>query len=117
VVVIIILSELQLRGLDSLLWVSLTSSSMKNPISGRTKKAGNAKRLERASVKDSILFFVVFARTMPKDVAGRNRDSSGGGKIFRTRPERLWGPPLPLHWVARVKRPGRGVDQHSPSKC
>ena len=39
----------------------------------------------------------------------------GGGEIFRTRPDRTWGPPSLLYGENRVsfsgsKRPGRGVD-------
>jgi hypothetical protein len=42
-----------------------------------------------------------------------------GGEIFRSRPDRLWGPPSLLYNGYRVsfpgvKRPGRGVD-HPPS--
>jgi len=45
-------------------------------------------------------------------VQGSNR---GGGEIFRTRPDRPWGPPSLLYNGYRfsftgVKRPGRGVD-------
>ena len=44
--------------------------------------------------------------------------NSGGGEIFRTRPDRPWGPPSLLYNGYRVsfsgvKRPGRGVD-HPP---
>ena len=41
----------------------------------------------------------------------------GEGKIFRTRPNRLWGPPILLfngHRVSffpKIEQPGRGVDQ------
>jgi hypothetical protein len=43
----------------------------------------------------------------------------GGGEIFRSRPDRPWGPPSLLYngyWVSfpGVKRPGRGV-AHPPS--
>ena len=43
-----------------------------------------------------------------------------GGEIFRTRPDRSWGPPSLLYHEHRVsfsevKRPGRGVDHPSPS--
>ena len=46
------------------------------------------------------------------DGPGINPD---GGEIFRTRPDRLWGPPIFLYNGYRVsfpgvKRPGRGVD-------
>ena len=42
-----------------------------------------------------------------------------GGEIFRTRPDRPWGPPSPLYngyrvSFAGVKRPGRGVE-HPPT--
>ena len=42
----------------------------------------------------------------------------GGGKIFRNRPDRLWGPPSLLHngyhvSLPQVKLPGRGVN-HPP---
>ena len=44
----------------------------------------------------------------------------GGGEIFRTRPDRLCGPPSPLYNGYRVsfpggRRPGRGVDHPTPS--
>jgi hypothetical protein len=44
----------------------------------------------------------------------------GGGEIFRTRREQLWGPPSPLYNRYRVtfpwvKRPVRGVDHTPPS--
>jgi hypothetical protein len=43
--------------------------------------------------------------------------SPGGGEIFRTRPDRLWGPPNLLYNGYRfslpgVKRPGCGVTTH-----
>ena len=43
-----------------------------------------------------------------------------GGEIFRTRPDRPWGPPSHLYKGYRdfprgVKRPGRGVDHPPPS--
>jgi len=43
-----------------------------------------------------------------------------GGEIFRTRPDRPWGPPSLLYnayWVSfpGVKRPGHGVDHPPPS--
>jgi len=43
----------------------------------------------------------------------------GGGEIFRTRPDRPWGPPSLLYNEYRVsfpgvKRPGRGVDRPPP---
>ena len=46
----------------------------------------------------------------------------GGGKIFRTRPDRPWGPCILLHngyrvSVPGVKRPGRGVDHPTPSSA
>jgi hypothetical protein len=46
----------------------------------------------------------------------------GGGKIFRSRPDRPWGPPSLLYngyWVyfPGVKRPGRGVDRPPPSSA
>jgi hypothetical protein len=41
-----------------------------------------------------------------------------GGKIFRTRPDRPWGPPSLLYNVYRIfpglKRPGRGADHPPP---
>jgi len=45
----------------------------------------------------------------------------GGGEIFRTRPDRPWGPPGLLYNGYRVsfpgvKQPGRGVD-HIPSSA
>jgi hypothetical protein len=53
--------------------------------------------------------------------AGRSRDRIPmGGEIFRTRPDRLWGPPRLLYngyriSFQRVKRPGHGVDHPFPS--
>jgi hypothetical protein len=46
----------------------------------------------------------------------------GGGEIFRTRPDRTWGPPsLPYNGygvsLPGVKRPGRGVDHPPPSSA
>jgi len=43
-----------------------------------------------------------------------------GGVIFRTRPDRIWGPPIFLHnrhsdSCPGIKRPGRGVDHPPPS--
>jgi hypothetical protein len=51
------------------------------------------------------------------DVRGSNL---GGCEIFRTRPDRLWGPPSLLCngylvWYLEVKRPGRGVYHPPPS--
>jgi len=45
-----------------------------------------------------------------------------GGEIFRTRPDRLWGPPSLLcsgHRVSflGVKRPGRGVEHITTSRA
>jgi hypothetical protein len=45
-----------------------------------------------------------------------------GGEIFRTRPDRPWGPPSLLYHGYRVsfpgvKRPGRGVDHPFPSSA
>jgi hypothetical protein len=44
--------------------------------------------------------------------------NSGGGQVFRTRPDRPWGPPSLLYNGYRslpgVKRPDRGAD-HPPS--
>jgi hypothetical protein len=44
----------------------------------------------------------------------------GGAEIFRTRPDRPWGPPI-LHSLYRVipegKRPGRGVNHPPPSSA
>jgi len=51
--------------------------------------------------------------------AGQSGGSNpGGGEIFRTRPDRPWGPPSLLYNGYRVfpggkERPGRGVD-HPP---
>jgi hypothetical protein len=44
------------------------------------------------------------------------------GEVFRTRPDRPWGPPSLLYngyWVSfpGVKRPGRGVDHPAPSSA
>jgi len=45
-----------------------------------------------------------------------------GGEIFRTRPDRPWGPPSPSYTMGTgsfpvVKRPGRGVDHPPPSSA
>jgi hypothetical protein len=59
-------------------------------------------------------------------IATRNRlvrgSNPGGGKIFRSRPYRLWGPPSLLYNGYRVSfqgvnRPGRGVDHPPPSSA
>ena len=47
------------------------------------------------------------------------RSNPGRGEIFRTRPDRIWGPPSLLYngyWVSfpGVKQSGRGVD-HTPT--
>jgi hypothetical protein len=46
------------------------------------------------------------------------RLNPGGGEIFSTRPDRLWGPPSPPHWVPGLSRgpPGRGFD-HPPLRA
>jgi hypothetical protein len=55
--------------------------------------------------------------------AGRVRGSNpGGGEIFRTRPDRPWGPPRLLYNGYRVsfsgvKRPGRGASHPIPFSC
>jgi len=46
----------------------------------------------------------------------------GGGEIFRTRPDRPWGPPSLLYNGYRlcfpgVQRPGHGIDHPSPSSA
>jgi hypothetical protein len=46
----------------------------------------------------------------------------GGGEIFRTCPDRPWGPPSPLYNAYRVsfsgiKRPGSGVERPPPSRA
>ena len=46
----------------------------------------------------------------------------GGGEIFLTRSDRSWGPPSLLYngywgYFSGVKRPGRGVNQPSPSSA
>ena len=48
--------------------------------------------------------------------------SRGGGEIFRTRPDRPWGPPSLLYSRYRslsreIKWPGRGVDHPPPSSA
>jgi hypothetical protein len=48
--------------------------------------------------------------------------SPGGGEVFRTPPDWLWGPPSPLYngcWVflSGVKWPERGVNHQSPSSA
>jgi hypothetical protein len=62
--------------------------------------------------------------TEQKWIKGENpgisrRKKNGGSGIFRSRPDRPWGPPSLLYNGCRdsfpgVKRPGRGVD-HPPS--
>ena len=52
-------------------------------------------------------------------VGGSN---SGGGDIFRTGPDRPWGPPSLLYngyrfFFPGVKRPGRDVDHTSPYRA
>ena len=54
--------------------------------------------------------------------AGRSWDRIPGGEIFRSRPDRPWGPHSLLHNGYRVsfpgvKRPGRGVDHRHPSRA
>jgi hypothetical protein len=46
----------------------------------------------------------------------------GGGEVFRTRPDRSWGPPSVLGAIGTgtfpgVKRPGCDVDQPPPSSA
>ena len=46
----------------------------------------------------------------------------GGGEVFRTRPDRLWGPPSLLYNGYRVfsggkERPGRDADPSPPSSA
>jgi hypothetical protein len=46
----------------------------------------------------------------------------GGGEVFRTCPDRPWGPPSPLYNWYRVfpggkQRPGRDADPSSPSSA
>ena len=48
--------------------------------------------------------------------------NSGGGKIFRTRPDRSWGPPSLLYNGYRLfpggkERPGRDADPSPPSSA
>jgi hypothetical protein len=51
------------------------------------------------------------------DSPGIENKNSGWGEIFRTRPERPWGPPSLLYngtgSFPVVKRPGRGADHIS----
>jgi hypothetical protein len=52
---------------------------------------------------------------------GPGSNPGGGGEIFRTRPDRPWGPPCLLYngyqvSLPGVKRPGRCVD-HPPPSC
>jgi hypothetical protein len=54
-----------------------------------------------------------------KNPGQATKTNPDGGEIFRTRPDRTWGPPSLLYNGYRVsfpgvKRPGRGVD-HPPS--
>jgi hypothetical protein len=44
------------------------------------------------------------------------KKNPGGGEIFHTRPDRLWGPPtMGTGSFPGVKRPGRGADHPPPS--
>jgi hypothetical protein len=51
-----------------------------------------------------------------KSILWNKKKYPGGGEIFRTRPDRPWGPPSLLYngSFPGVKRPGRGAD-HPPS--
>jgi hypothetical protein len=54
-----------------------------------------------------------------REITGQGEKNPGGGEIFRSRPDRPWGPPSLLYTGYRVsfpgvKRPGRAVD-HPPS--
>jgi hypothetical protein len=53
------------------------------------------------------------------DGPGIEKKNPGGREIFRTRPDRPWGPPSLLYNVYRVfpgvKRPGRGAEHPPPS--
>ena len=54
-----------------------------------------------------------------KSTDTETKKNPGGGDIFRTRPNRSWGPPSFLYNGYRVsflvvKRSGRGVDQPPP---
>jgi hypothetical protein len=64
------------------------------------------------------------AQSVQRLATGRTVRGSnpGGGEIFRTRPDRLWGPPSLLYNGYRlsfpgVKRPGRGVNHPPPSSA
>jgi hypothetical protein len=61
----------------------------------------------------------VWPLAMGRTVQGSN---TGGGEIFRTRPDQPWGPSSLLCSGYRVsfpdvKRPGRGVEQPAPSSA
>ena len=55
-----------------------------------------------------------FLLCMGWTVRGSNH---GGSEIFRTRPDRPWGPPMGAMSVPGVKRVGRGIDHLPPSSA
>jgi hypothetical protein len=73
------------------------------------------------------LYYPVVVRDSSVGIATRyvltvRGSNLGGGEIFRTRPDRHWGPPSLLYngyWVSfpGVKRPGCGVDHLPPASA
>jgi len=71
-----------------------------------------------------LIFTKIFCKEMYSDLlrAGRSGNRMPVGmSFFRTRPDRLWGPPSLLYYGYRVflwlKGPGRGVDHPPPSSA
>ena len=71
-------------------------------------------------INTSIHFWVYIFSCRPATGWTVRESNPGGGKIFRTRPDRPWGPRSLLHngygvSFLGVKRPGRGVTHPPPS--
>ena len=67
-------------------------------------------------------FFDLILAAPPWPCDSLRAGRSGGDEIFRTRPDRPWGPPSLLYngyrvFFSGVKRPGRGVNHPSPSSA
>jgi hypothetical protein len=75
--------------------------------------------LLQSSRKFRECMFMSIARSVQRLATGTVLGSNpGGGEIFRTCPDRLWGPPSLLYngylfSFPRIKQPGRGVDNPS----
>ena len=79
--------------------------------------------MEQHEVIWSAVLWAAIAQSVQRLVTGWTVRGSnpGTGEIFRTRPDRPWGLPSLLYngyrvSFPRVKRPGRGVDQQTPSR-